>query len=111
MFSMFKRDPSKDKLETIINNATKILSNIVDHPDPGNGGITHETAVAFSNRWIRTSSEPTWSNKIEINDNFEQILLDVDCISKHRCSRNTKELYLLLIEQYDAKIKQVYQLK
>ena len=110
MYRLFRNRPSQDSLDTIINNAKKIVSN-ASHDLKGTG-IRTDVAVAFSKYWLATHYDTTapLTSKDTIDANFNEILLDVDTISKHSISEDARAIYLNVIQEYAAKIKQVYKL-
>jgi len=108
MYKMFTTNPSQDSLDTIINNAKKIVSNATT--DIKGTGFNASIAQSYSHYWLRTFYEPTQTYKKTIDDNFNEILLDIDAISKHSISEEARVIYLNVIQEYAAKIKQVYNL-
>jgi hypothetical protein len=108
MYKIFTDNPSQNSLDAIINNAKKIVSNAPT--DLKGTGFNASIAQSFSQHWLRTFYEPTQTYKKTINNNFNDILLDIDSISKHTISDEARAIYLNVIQEYAAKIKQVYNL-
>jgi hypothetical protein len=108
MYRMFTTNPSQDSLDTIINKAKKIVSEATT--DIKGTGFNASIAQSYSQHWLRTFYKPTQTYKKTIDDNFNEILLDVDTISKHSISEEARSIYLNVIQEYAAKIKQVYNL-
>jgi hypothetical protein len=104
MYRMFTKNPSQNSLDTIINNAKKIVSNATT--DIKGNGFNDIIAQSYSQFWLRT----TQTYKTTIDNNFNDILLDIDRISKHSISEEARAIYLNVIQEYAAKIKQVYNL-
>ena len=108
MYKIFINNPSQNSLDAIINNAKKVVSNAPT--DLKGTGFNASIAQSFSQHWLRTFYEPTQTYKKTINNNFNDILLDIDSISKHTISEEARAIYLNVIQEYAAKIKQVYNL-
>lgn len=69
-----------------------------------------ELAKTNSFSWLSTKYELTEECKRLINNNFNEIIDDIDLFSKNRCSQEVRDIYLNLLNEYDKKIRQVYQL-
>ncbi len=108
MYKIFTKKPSQDGLDTIINNAKKIVSNA--STDIKGTGFNASIAQSYSQHWLGTFYEPTQTYKKTIDDNFNEILLDIDAILKHSISEEARVIYLNVIQEYATKIKQVYNL-
>ncbi len=109
MYKLFTMNPSKSGLNTIINNLKQALLFIaVDYKK--NTEKMDEIAKLNSSSWLSINYEPTEDYKQLINNNFNEIIDDIDVFSKNRCSAEVRDIYLNLIAEYEKKIKQVYQL-
>jgi hypothetical protein len=113
MYRLFRNNPTQESLDTIIKNATRFVS--YASPNTKGTGITTEAAAAFSRGWLATYDEHAHASapltyQEKIDENFNQILEEVDMISKHGCTEDARAIYLNLIQEYAKKIKTVYQL-
>jgi hypothetical protein len=113
MYRLFRNNPTQESLDTIIKNATRFVS--YASPNTKGTGITTEAATAFSRGWLATYDEYAHASapltyQETIDDNFNQILAEVDMISKYGCTEDARAIYLNLIQEYAKKIKTVYQL-
>ncbi len=100
MYSIFQRTPCKNTLQTIIQNATEMVSNIFpkhQHSDVDN------YVESFYNRSMYAPV-----NKDNVDHYFKQIIEDIYTLSTIRCSQKTKDVYLELIGAFDIKIRIVY---
>jgi hypothetical protein len=94
---MFKKAPCKNKLQSIIKNAT---SNI--YPK-----YQHSEIDKYVESFYRESMHAL-IDKASIDHYFEQIIEDIYTLSTIRCSQKTKDSYLELIAAFDVKIRIVY---
>lgn len=109
MYSMFTKNPTKESLETIINNCKKIISDALT--DSKGTGYTEKVAIAYSGYWLHVNDDPKlMSNRNKIDNMFREILLDIDGISKYSISNEARVIYLHIIEEYSKKISNVYEL-
>jgi hypothetical protein len=109
MYKLFTKNPSKSSLNTIINKLNQtLLFIVIDYKK--NTKKMDELAKTNSYSWLSTKYEPTEECKRLIDNNFNEIIDDIDVFSKNRCSAEVRDIYLNLITEYDKKIRQVYQL-
>jgi hypothetical protein len=104
MYSMFKKSPTIDKIDTIIIN----LKNILYSKVPRYSGIREDTINVYYAKWITAESTSTCKNQQLIDDNFEEIIEHVNTIAQVSCTQLLLEAYLNIIEIYSKKIKAVY---
>jgi len=109
MYKLFRNKPHQSSLDIIINNAKKKVS--YASPNTKGTGFNTNDAKAFSNAWLTTHYEPSLTYRDTIDDNFDQILLEVDSISKYGCTEEARTIVLNVIQEYAVKIKQIYNLK
>jgi hypothetical protein len=102
MYSMFKKAPSKNKLQVIIRNATQMVSNIC----PKN---QHSEIDKYVESIYRESTHAL-IDKATIDHNFEHIIEIIYSLSTQRCSKETKDKLLELIGAFDIKIRTAYQI-
>lgn len=111
MYSMFQRSPNKQSLIMIIDKCKQTIKNVsVDFR-----GISKYTAsMANSNKeyWLNiVNDNPSLiCNKNQINQNFLEILSDIDEISKTIISQEVAEIYIDIIDEYLKKISKAYEL-
>jgi hypothetical protein len=109
MYKMFTKNPSKDRLATIINNAKRIVSEATT--DLKGTGFTKSVAKAYSDYWLMAIGyEPSTATIEKINENFNQILLDVDTLLYISISEDARAIYLNVIQSYAEKIAQLYKI-
>ena len=109
LYIKFKNDPSQSLLDDIIQNSLDVISN--SPIDTKGTGITTSIAKSFSWYWLLVDDDPNLlTNKITIDNNFKDILYDIDLIPKHFISEEAKTIYLNLIREFAKKIKNVYRL-
>ena len=104
MYSMFKKSPTINKIDTILIN----LKNILLSKFPTYSGIRDDTINVYYAKWITAESTSTCKNQQLIDDNFEEIIEHVYIISQVSCTKGVIEAYLNIIEIYSKKIKAVY---
>ncbi len=102
MYSIFKKAPCKNKLQTIITNATKMVSNI--YPKHQHSEIDKYVELFYK------ESQHVPIDKTSIDRCFEQLIEDIYTLSTIRCSQKTKDRYLELIGTFDIKIRNAYQI-
>lgn len=72
--------------------------------------INTDVAKENSQYWLAVEYKSTEDYKQTINNNFNEILADIEIISKHSCSSEVRDIYYNVIDQYALKIKQIYNL-
>ncbi len=100
MYSIFKRTLCKNTLQTIIKNATQMVSNI--YPKNQHSEID-KYVESFYNESLFAPV-----NKGNVDYYFIKIIEDIYTLSTIRCSQKTKDSYLELIAAFDVKIRIVY---
>lgn len=111
MYSMFQKSPNKKSLETIINNCKQTLYNAaVDFR--GLSRLTPTMAESNSQHWLNNVDDnpSIISNKNRIDQNFLEILDDIDAILKSLISIEVRDIYINIVDEYSKKITNVYQL-
>lgn len=100
MYSIFQRTLCKNTLQTIIKNATEMVSNI--YPKHQHSDID-KYVESFYNESLFSPV-----NKGNVDYYFKKIIEDIYTLSTIRCSQKTKDSYLELISAFDVKIRIVY---
>jgi hypothetical protein len=108
-YQLFRKNPNQSELDKIINNVISAISNSSD--DLRGTGISARLANSYSQYWLLADDDPILTtNKQRIDQNFNDILDDIDKISYQHLSAEAKKIYINIIYQYAEKIKRVYQL-
>ena len=108
MYKLFTKNPSKSSLDQIIKNVKNTVS--YSTLDIKSNRINTDVAKENSQYWLGVEYESTEEYKETINNNFNEILTDIETISKHNCSSEVRDIYYNVIDQYALKIKQIYNL-
>jgi len=98
MFSMFKKNPSKNKFITIIQN----LKNILINKYPRYTGIDAKFVTDYYNKWIIAN------NNEKIIENFEEIIEHINMISTNMIKQEAITMYLQILDTYYEKINIIY---
>jgi hypothetical protein len=106
MYKLFTKNPSKSSLDQIIKNAKNTVC--YSTLDIKSNRLNTDVAKDNSQYWLGVKYESTEDYKQTINNNFNEILADIETISKHSCSSEIRDIYLNIITEYDKKIRQVY---
>ena len=108
MYKLFTKNPSKSSLDQIIKNVKNTVS--YSTLDIKSNRINTDVAKENSQYWLGVEYESTEEYKKTINNNFNEILADIETISKHSCSSEVRDIYYNVIDEYALKIKQIYNL-
>lgn len=106
MYKLFTINPSKSRLDHIIKNAKNTILYYTHDWKPNR--INTDVAKENSQYWLGVKYKSTEEYKQTINNNFYEILSDIETISKYSCSSEIRDIYLNIITEYDKKIRQVY---
>ena len=108
MYKLFTKNPSNSSLEQIIKNIKNMLSYSTN--DIKGYRINIDVVKEHSNYWLTSLNDTQPDYKEIIDNNFNEILADIETISKYSCSSEVRDIYLNVIQEYDIKIKKVYNL-
>lgn len=103
MYSMFKKAPSKDKLQTIIKNATVMVSDIYEK-------YQHNEIDLYVDSFFHESMAAP-IDKASVDYYFERIIEDIYTLSRIRCSQKTKDKYMELLQAFYIKIRNAYHIE
>jgi hypothetical protein len=98
MFSIFKRNPTKNQFITIIQN----LKNILINKYPRYTGIDVKTVNDYYIKWINED------NKEKVIENFEEIIEHIYIISTNSITQESINIYLQILDIYNEKINIIY---
>lgn len=98
MFSIFKKNPTKNQFSIIIQN----LKNILINKYPRYTGIDEKTSQDYYNKWIIDD------NKEKIIENFEEIIEHIYIISTNTITQEAISIYLQILDIYNEKINIIY---
>jgi hypothetical protein len=108
MFKLFTKNPSKSALDQIIKNAQNMI--VYSTNDIKCSRIDIDAVKENSNYWLSLTNKINEDYKQLIINNFNEILDDIHTISKHSYSSEVRDIYLNVLQEYNIKIKKVYNL-
>jgi hypothetical protein len=101
---MFKKYPTKNKLDIIIQNLKNILINKITRCN----GINEQTVKPFYNNWKMNINS---TNNELIIENFEEIIEHINIISTDIITEKVRDMYLEILDIYANKIKIIYNIQ